>query len=165
MPTKVFLTLEGRLDSRNQPPMDLGDGASMSDLVTQISQKYGGQATALYLPGNEAPVKPDDCRLVSEYAADGILKVHWGCCPLVSVAVHYNDKTASKGFPPGVVVDRVKMFAAGELDIPEADAAELVLKVFGRDRVAPASAPIGTLVDGGDCKVVFDLVPTQRPQG
>ena len=137
----------------------------MADLVEQVACKHQAQGDTLHFATEQSAVKVNDPRLVTECAPEGILKVHCGCCAQVAVVVHYNDQTFSKDLLPATTVDTVKTLAAQEFHVSAADAAELVLKIFGVNQFAPPRAPIGTLADASECKLVLDLLPAQRPQG
>jgi len=83
----------------------------------------------------------------------------------VSVLVNYGGHQAKHRFGPGATLARIQKWAEKELGICDEDAIELGLQITGTDEKPDPSVHVGSLVSCPDCKIEFDLVPTDRING
>lgn len=94
------------------------------------------------------------------------LRLHLSSCRKVQVVVRFNGEEATRTFPPGTTVERVRRWAARRaFELSPRDAAEHVLQLQGGADRPDRDTHIGTLTGAGICTVAFDLVPSQRVEG
>jgi len=86
-------------------------------------------------------------------------------CRKVAVTVVYAGAEKIVKVHPAVRLRKVRAKAVDEFDIEPADAADLALRLPGRDQDLDLAMPVGAIVPKGTCSVSLDLVHTVRPQG
>lgn len=91
-------------------------------------------------------------------------RLHIGRCKRVSVKVRYAGRSVERKFSPAATIERVKNWAARELQIAKQDATELALQLAGSDVQPPRDKHVGCFV-GKSCDVVFDLVRAYTVNG
>lgn len=92
-------------------------------------------------------------------------RVHVTRCRRIKTSVHFLEKTAERGFPPGARVRSVKTWAVHEYHLDHKDAAEHVLQICNSKERPASDTPLHTLVEGVECALCFDLVPEKRVEG
>jgi hypothetical protein len=92
-------------------------------------------------------------------------RVHVSRCKQIATTVHYLDKAATHGFPPGARVKAVKAWAVATFKLSPKDAAEHVLQLCKSDQRPASDTPLHQLVHGHGCALCFDLVPEKRVEG
>ena len=91
--------------------------------------------------------------------------IHRNRCRHVSVLVNYSGHQVEHSFGPGATLTRIQKWTEKELGICDEDAIELGLQITGSDEKPDPSTHVGSLVNCPDCKIEFDLVPTDRING
>jgi hypothetical protein len=166
---QIFVQGEGKRDIR---VLELPAGATVAELVEAaraqglVPAHASGKHTALvYAEDGETPL-PTDATLESA-ALDSLRSVHVSRCSRVNVTVHYNGKSRSETFGPGVPMHRVKEWAVGNkgYNLNPIDAAEHVLQLAGSTDRPDEDIHIGSLGAEGSCTVEFDLVAKVRVEG
>ncbi|MDI1233377.1 MAG: hypothetical protein PSX81_03735 [bacterium] len=90
-------------------------------------------------------------------------RIHCHRCSKVDVSVNYMDKTISLSSSPSFTIHKIRFKAAKELNISEADAADLV--IMFNNEVLSDTSHIGSYVSYPDCKIKLSLVPDKRVNG
>jgi hypothetical protein len=92
--------------------------------------------------------------------------LHHSRCVKIEVIVRYAGKPhVEHEFGPGSTIGRVKAWAERTLEIDAIDGAELSLQIAGTKDRPDESSHVGSLVHFPNCKVVFDLLPSDRVNG
>ncbi|WP_286828327.1 MULTISPECIES: hypothetical protein [Kordiimonas] len=91
--------------------------------------------------------------------------IHRNRCRHVSVVINYSGHQVEHHFGPGATLARIQKWVEKEFGICDEDAIELGLQISGTDEKPDSSTHVGSLVGCPDCKIEFDLVPTDRING
>lgn len=118
---------------------------------------------AVFLEDAETPLDRESREDVTDLRNGA--RVHVVRCRRIKVAVHYQEKTAEEGFPPGAKVKAVKAWAVRTFNLTEKDAAEHVLQLCNSTTRPPTDTPLQQLTTAPACAVCFDLVPEKRVEG
>ena len=102
------------------------------------------------------PVRTDDRVKDVELKRHGHLTCHR--CPVIKVSVEYNCENVGRRFRPTATVSRVIAWARRRLNLDEAAATDLVLRISGRNEDLRPDTRLGELVSGESCSLSFDLV-------
>ena len=169
---QIFVQGEGKRDIRvlELPPhatvRELVEAAQAQGIASRDGSDHGGDhAVAVFAEDGDTPL-PADASL--EAAGLGnYSSIHLSRCTRVEVTVHYNSRTLSEIFGPGVPMHRVKEWAVGTkgFKLDPVDAGEHVLQLTGTSDRPDEDVHIGSLVGASGCQVEFDLVAKVRVEG
>lgn len=165
MTLQVFVTVHGKRDTIKDAPLKVADDAVVADLIELIAKDNPLDGAFLVAVDKAERLKPDDKRLLLEFASSGSVITYWGICTHVSVTVDYAGRTIDTKVPPWSAIGSVKEWACDKLDILQADAAALDPHLPDHDAPELASTPIGVLLEGTDCKLTINLTTGPREQG
>jgi hypothetical protein len=137
---------------------------SATDRVGELVEGEPGGENLVWLENAEEPLDPSATLEAARVSHRG--NVHRGRCRKVETTVRFNG-SKSHAFSPATTVDRVLKWATGEhgFDLSPAEAAKHTLALPGADHPLDPRVHIGSLVAGGTCDVVLDLVPKVRFEG
>lgn len=144
--------------------LEIEPDATFKHLKSHLAKMHGFASDVLIFLEDEDDSVGDDVPLVKHASKKG-LKVHIHRCRHVIVTVTFNGEAVDRRFGPGATVARVKRWAAKEIGLSEAEAGEHVLQISGtHERPAPGTH-IGSLTNGKECNLDFDLVADERVNG
>jgi hypothetical protein len=86
-------------------------------------------------------------------------------CHRIETQVAFNGATRSNDFSPAATVKKVTVWAAKSFGLSPVDAAEHCLQISQTMDRPDDDTHLGSLTSGGDCRVLFDLVPKSRVEG
>ena len=150
-PTETLRALLSRLEIGN-------DGAR--DLLAFV-----GECDHALTEGEDSHQPADLDLTLADLELDKHHHLHCSRCPEIDTFIHFSGKELNRKFSPATTVEVATRWARMNLRLDAAAASEFVLQLSGtQDQLRP-SRHLGELVEGGECKLSFELVKEMTPQG
>jgi len=150
-PTETLRTLLSRLDVGNDGTQDI--------LV------FVGECDHALTEGEDSH-KPADLDLtLADLELDKHHHLHCSRCPEIDTFIHFSEKELNRKFSPATTVEAATRWARENLRLDAAAASEFILQLTGTQEKPRSSQHLGELVQGGECKLSFELVKEMTPQG
>ena len=92
-------------------------------------------------------------------------RIHIHTCRKIHVTVNFQSETKQHPFSPSTTVRTIKQWADHKFGLDEGTASEYVLQICESTIQPSEDIQIGSLVQPGQCRVCFDLVPRELIQG
>ena len=110
--------------------------------------------------------KPADLDLtLADLELDKHQHLHCSRCPEIDTLIHFSGKELNRKFSPATTVEAATRWARDNLRLDAAAASEFVLQLSDTKEQPRPSQHLGELVQGGECKLSFELVKEMTPQG
>ena len=139
--------------------VDIGKDAAHDILV------FVGECDHALTEGEDSH-KPADLDLtLADLEVDKLQHVHCSRCPEIDTFIHFSGKELNRKFSPATTVEAATRWARNNLRLDGAAASEFVLQLSGAQEMPRSSQHLGELVQGGECKLSFELVKEMTPQG
>ena len=150
-PTETLRALLSRLD--------VGNDAGHDILV------FVGECDPALTEGEDSH-KPADLGLtLADLEVDKHHHLHCSRCPEIDTFIHFSGKALNRKFSPATTVQAATQWARDNLRLDGAAASEFVLQLSSAQDKPRSSQHLGELVQGGECKLSFELVKEMTPQG
>ncbi len=156
----IFIRREGHPDPIHHK---VEDGIAVAALKALLEE--GGDLVGFFLFEEESDEPLHDHHHLRHDGKDARY-LHHSRCRHVHVSVRYAGKPpVEHAFGPGSTIARIKAWAERKLEIDAVDAAEMSLQVAGTTDRPDESSHVGSLVHYPGCRVIFDLLPSERVNG
>ena len=150
-PTETLRNLLSRLEVGNEGAHDI--------LV------FVGECDHALTKGEDSHQPADLDLSLADLELDKHHHLHCSRCPEIDTFIHFSGKELNRKFSPATTVEVATRWARMNLRLDAAAASEFVLQLSGTEDKPRSSQHLGELVQGGECKLSFELVKEMTPQG
>lgn len=150
-PSETLRTLLSRLEVGN-------DGAD--DILVFV-----GECDHALTEGEDSHQPADLDLTLADLELDKLHHLHCSHCPEIDTLIHFSGKELNRKFSPATTVEVATRWARMNLRLDGAAGSEFVLRLSDAAEQLRPSEHLGELVQGGECKLSFELVKEMTPQG
>ena len=150
-PTETLRTLLSRLEVGNDSTHDI--------LV------FVGECDHALTEGEDSHQPADLDLTLADLELNKHHHLHCSRCPEINTFIHFSGKELNRKFSPATTVEVATRWARMNLRLDAAAASEFVLQLSDSTEQPRPSQHLGELVEGGECKLSFELVKEMTPQG